>query len=170
MILAALVYIRKVTETTTVSEVTEQYLQEGHAHILQHKEIPSFVAIFRIHGPFLFGATDKINVVIDRIPDLPPIIILRLRNMTALDGTGLQALENLADVVHNSGRTLLLCGGRQQPAEIMRNAEFEQRVGAENICASVAEALQQARKLWSLRAERGPAATPSEQEQPAHSR
>jgi SulP family sulfate permease len=170
MILAALVYIRKVTETTTVSEVTEQYLQEGHAHILQHKEIPSFVAIFRIHGPFLFGATDKINVVIDRIPDLPPIIILRLRNMTALDGTGLQALENLADVVHNSGRTLLLCGGRQQPAEIMRNAEFEQRVGAENICASVAEALQQARKLWSLRAERGPAATPPEQEQPAHSR
>ena len=170
MILAALVYIRKVTETTTVSEVTEQYLQEGHAHILQHKEIPSFVAIFRIHGPFLFGATDKINVVIDRIPDLPPIIILRLRNMTALDGTGLQALENLAAVVHNSGRTLLLCGGRQQPAEIMRNAEFEQRVGAENICASVAEALQQARKLWSLRAERGPAATPSEEEQPAHSR
>jgi SulP family sulfate permease len=153
MILAALVYIRKVTETTTVSEVTEQYLREGYAHILQHKEIPPYVAIFRIHGPFLFGATDKINVVKERIPDLPPIVILRLRNMTALDGTGLQALENLADVVHKSGRTLLLCGGRQQPAEIMRDAEFEQHVGAENICASVTEALQQARKLWSLRNE-----------------
>jgi SulP family sulfate permease len=153
MILAALVYIRKVTETTTVSEVTEQYLREGYAHILQHKEIPPYVAIFRIHGPFLFGATDKINVVMERIPDLPPIVILRLRNMTALDGTGLQALENLADVVHKSGRTLLLCGGRQQPAEIMRDAEFEQHVGAENICASVTEALQQARKLWSLRNE-----------------
>jgi SulP family sulfate permease len=170
MILAALVYIRKVTETTTVSEVTEQYLQEGHAHILQHKEIPPYVAIFRIHGPFLFGATDKINVVIERIPDLPPIVILRLRNMTALDGTGLQALENLADVVHKSGRTLLLCGGRQQPAEIMRNAEFEQHVGAENICASVTEALQQARKLWSLRSEQGSEAAPTEAEQPAHSR
>jgi sulfate permease, SulP family len=153
MILAALVYIRKVTETTTVSEVTEQYLREGYAHILQHKEIPPYVAIFRIHGPFLFGATDKINLVIERIPDLPPIVILRLRNMTALDGTGLQALENLADVVHKSGRKLLLCGGRQQPAEIMRDAEFEQHVGAENICASVTEALQQARKLWSLRNE-----------------
>src|SRR3984885_14068370 len=116
MILAALVYIRKVTSTTTVSEVTEEYLREGHVHILQHKEIPPYVAIFRIHGPFLFGATDKINVVIERIPDLPPIVILRLRNMTALDGTGLQALENLADVVHKSGRKLLLCGGRQQPA------------------------------------------------------
>jgi sulfate permease, SulP family len=155
MILAALVYIRKVTETTTVSEVTEQYLQEGYAHILQHKEIPPYVAIFRIHGPFLFGATDKINVIIERIPDLPPIVILRLRNMTALDGTGLQALENLADVVHKSGRTLLLCGGRQQPAEIMRDAEFERHVGAENICASVTEALQQARTLWSLRNDQG---------------
>jgi SulP family sulfate permease len=170
MILAALVYIRKVTETTTVSEVTEQYLQEGHAHILQHKEIPPYVAIFRIHGPFLFGATDKINVVIDRIPALPPIVILRLRNMTALDGTGLQALENLADVVHKSGRTLLLCGGRQQPAEIMRNAEFEQHVGAENICASVTEALQQARKLWSQGNEEGSVGTQVDEESPAHSR
>ena len=170
MILAALVYIRKVTETTTVSEVTEQYLQEGHAHILQHKEIPPYVAIFRIHGPFLFGATDKINVVIERIPDLPPIVILRLRNMTALDGTGLQALENLADVVHKSGRTLLLCGGRQQPAEIMRDAEFEQHVGAENICTSVTEALQQARKLWSLRLEQESAVTQVDGELPVRSR
>ncbi len=78
MILAALVYIHKVTETTTVSQVTEEYLKEGHAHILQHKEIPAYVAIFRIHGPFLFGATDKINDIIARIPRLPPIVILRL--------------------------------------------------------------------------------------------
>src|SRR5665213_167568 len=78
MILAALVYIRKVNSTTTVSEVTEQYLREGHVHILQHKEIPPYVAIFRIHGPFLFGATDKIEKIISRLPDLPPILILRL--------------------------------------------------------------------------------------------
>lgn len=153
MILAALVYIHKVTETTTVSQVTEAYLKEGHAHILQHKEIPPYVAIFRIHGPFLFGATDKINDVIARIPELPPIVILRLRNMTALDATGMQALENFADVVHQSGRALLLCGARQQPAEMMRAADFAEHVGSENICAHVAEALERARKLWSLRSE-----------------
>src|SRR6267378_3220574 len=38
MILAALVFIRKVTITTTVSQVTDEYLREGHLHILQHKE------------------------------------------------------------------------------------------------------------------------------------
>src|SRR4029077_2357813 len=76
MILAALVFIRKVTITTTLSRVTEEYLREGHVHILQHKEIPSYVTIFRIHGPFLFGATDKIDEVTRRLSELPPIVIL----------------------------------------------------------------------------------------------
>lgn len=147
MILAALLFIRKVTITTTVSQVTEAYLREGYAHILQHKEIPPYVTIFRIHGPFLFGATDKIEEIISRISELPPIVILRLRNMTAIDATGLQALENLADVIHESGRGLILCGAREQPARLMHQAEFEEHVGSGNICASIAEALDRAKEL-----------------------
>jgi SulP family sulfate permease len=148
MILAALVYIRKVTSTTTVSEVTEEDLQEGHAHILQDKDIPSYVAIFRIHGPFLFGATDKIETITNRLPDLPPILILRLRNMTAIDATGLQAFEDLADLVHASGRGFILCGAREQPARLMHQAEFEDHVGQGNICSSIAGALERAKTLY----------------------
>src|SRR5467141_4494085 len=147
MILAALVFIRKVTITTTVSQVTDEYLREGHLHILQHKEIPPYVTIFRIHGPFLFGATDKIEEIVHRLSELPPILILRLRNMTAIDATGLQALENLADAVHDSGRGFILCGAREQPARLMRQAEFEQHVGSGNICPSIADALERAKKL-----------------------
>lgn len=147
MILAAFVFIRKVTATTTVSQVTEEYLREGHAHILQHKEIPSYVTIFRIHGPFLFGATDKIEQVTSRLSELTPIIILRLRNMTAIDATGLQALEDLADAVHASGRELILCGAREQPSRLMRQAEFEQHVGSGNICSSISEALDRAKTV-----------------------
>ncbi|MBZ5645340.1 MAG: STAS domain-containing protein [Acidobacteriia bacterium] len=148
MILAALVYIRKVTNTTTVAQVTDEYLREGHVHILQHKEIPSYVTIFRIHGPFLFGATDKIDEVIERIPQLPPIVVLRLRNMTAIDATGLQALESLADAVHASGRGLILCGAREQPARLMHQSEFEEHVGAGNISPSIAVALERAKVLY----------------------
>lgn len=150
MILAALVFIRKVTITTTVSEVTEEYVREGYAHILQHKEIPPYVTIFRIHGPFLFGATEKIEEITSRISELPPVIVLRLRNMTAIDATGLQALEQLADTVHSSGRGLILCGAREQPARLMHQAEFEQHVGTENICASIADALERAKALYPL--------------------
>jgi SulP family sulfate permease len=148
MILAALVYIRKVTATTTVAQVTEEYLREGHVHILQHKEIPSYVTIFRIHGPFLFGATDKIEEIIRKLPELPPIVVLRLRNMTAIDATGLQALEELADAVHHSGRGLILCGAREQPAQLMHKAEFEEHVGAGNISPSIAVALERAKVLY----------------------
>src|SRR5713226_4215040 len=147
MILAALVFIRKVTITTTISQVTDEYLREGHVHILQHKEIPAYVTIFRIHGPFLFGATDKIEEIVNRLSELPSIVILRLRNMTAIDATGLQALENLADVIHDSGRGFILCGAREQPARLMRQAEFEQHVGSGNICPSIANALERAKKL-----------------------
>src|SRR6195256_1819358 len=147
MILAALVFIRKVTITTTVAQVTDEYLREGHVHILQHKEIPPYVTIFRIHGPFLFGATDKIEEIVHRLSELPPILILRLRNMTAIDATGLQAFENLADAVHDSGRGFILCGAREQPARLMRQAEFEQHVGSGNICPSIADALERAKKL-----------------------
>ena len=93
MILAALLFIRRVAATTTVSEVTQEYVESGRVHILQDKVIPSYVSVFRIHGPLLFGVTDKVSRIVDRIPSLPPVVVVRLRNMTAIDATGLQALE-----------------------------------------------------------------------------
>jgi SulP family sulfate permease len=156
MILAALVYIRKVTMTTTVSEVTRNYIEEGRPHILQDKEIPPYATVFRIHGPFLFGATDKLDEIAARISKLPPIVILRLRNMTAIDPTGLQALEHFADVIHASGRGLILCGAREQPRQLMRQAEFEEHVGRENICPHIAQALKRAKTLYRQIAQSAP--------------
>jgi sulfate permease, SulP family len=144
MILAALVFIRKVTATTKISRVTPEYVEHGRAHILQDKVIPSYVAVFRIHGPFLFGATEKLDKVTHQLAKLPPVVILRLRNMTALDATGLQALEHFADRVHNSGHGLILCGAPEQPARLMHQSEFEDHVGRENICENIASALARA--------------------------
>ena len=61
MVMAALLFIRRVSRTTTVSRVTPEYIEAGRPHILQDKVIPDYVAIFRIHGPFLFGSTDKLH-------------------------------------------------------------------------------------------------------------
>ena len=144
MILAALLFIQKVTVTTTVSRVTRDYVKHGRAHILQDKYLPDFAAIFRIHGPFLFGSTDKLSEVFARFEELPPIVILRLRNMTAIDATGLQAIEDLADRLQASGRALILCGAREQPTRLMHKAEFERHVGRANLCANIEEALRRA--------------------------
>ena len=151
MILAALLFIRRIAETTTVTEVTDDDVEGGRAHVLQDKDIPDYVRIFRIHGPFLFGVTDKLDMVSDRLDALPPIVVMRLRNMTAIDATGLQAIENLAEKLHGSGRTLLLCGAREQPARLMHQAGFEAHVGRENIVEHVQAALERARVLHDAR-------------------
>jgi SulP family sulfate permease len=152
MVLAALLFIRRVSLTTTVSMVTPEYVEAGRPHILQGKRIPPYVAIFRIHGPFLFGMTDKIDDVTDRIDGLPPVVIVRLRNMTAVDSTGIRALEDLADALRRSGRTLILCGAREQPATLMRAAELPRHVGEENICPSIDAALARAQEVGGSRA------------------
>jgi sulfate permease, SulP family len=148
MILAALLFITRVSNTTTVSQVTDEYIEDGRMHILQDKDIPYYATIFRIHGPFLFGATDKVATITEKMHQLPPVVIIRLRNMTAIDATGVYALEEIARQLHASGRTLILCGAREQPAQVMQQAEFEEVVGRENICANVNEALQRAEAVF----------------------
>ncbi len=147
MILAALLYIRKVTTTTTVARVTPEYVKSGFAHSLQTNEIPEGVAAYRIHGPFLFGATDKLSVIDEEFETLPKVVMLRLRNMTAIDATGLNALENLADKLHASGRHLVMCGIRDQPANLMARAEFHQHIGDENIQPTLEAAVRRAREI-----------------------
>ncbi len=149
MALAALLYIYRIAETTTVAPVTEKYLRDGQAHILQDKEIPPNVAILRIHGPFLFGATQKLEEATEDLHGFPAIVILRLRNMTALDATGLYALEIFAERLRATGRTLLLCGARDQPAELLAGADFVEEIGRENILPNVQEALARARRIGS---------------------
>jgi SulP family sulfate permease len=148
MILAALLFIGRVANTTTVSQVTDDYVEDGRVHILQDKDIPNYATIFRIHGPFLFGATDKVSVIVEKIHELPPVVILRLRNMTAIDATGLFALEEVARELHAAKRTLILCGAREQPAKLIRQAEFEDVIGRENICDNVQEALRRAEDVF----------------------
>jgi sulfate permease, SulP family len=144
MILAALTFIRKVSRTTTVTRVTRDYVADSSVHVLQGKDIPDYAVVYRVHGPFLFGATDKFAEILEDLNDLPPIVILRLRNMTAIDATGLGAIRELADRIHASGRQLLLCGAREQPAQLMKQAEFERHVGVENICPSITDAIARA--------------------------
>jgi sulfate permease, SulP family len=147
MILAALLYIYRISQTTTVEPVTEQYIRDGRAHVLQDRPLPGYVAILRIHGPFLFGTTEKLADATADLDALPPVVIVRLRNMTALDATGLHAIEVFAERLRKSGRTLLLCGARDQPARLLQKAEFIEHIGPENVQPHVEAALRRAAEI-----------------------
>jgi len=147
MALAALLYIYRISETTTVAPVTPEYLEDGQAHILQDKDIPANVTILRIHGPFLFGTTEKLAEATKDLNCFGSIVILRLRNMTALDATGIHALEQFFDRLHKVGKTLLLCGARDQPSQLIAGSDLLKHIGPENILPHVQAALDRARAI-----------------------
>jgi SulP family sulfate permease len=151
MLLAALLYIYRVSQTTTVAPVTEEYIEDGRPHILQDKLLPAYVLVLRVHGPFLFGATEKLSEATVDIDSLPQVVILRLRNMTAIDATGLHELEKLAQRLRDTGRTLLLCGARSQPAQLLKQSPFLQYLGEENMLPHVEAALSRAREVYEGR-------------------
>jgi SulP family sulfate permease len=149
MTLAALLYINRISQTTTVAPVTEEYIRDGLPHVLQDKQVPPYVVILRIHGPFLFGATEKLFEATSNLNAFPAVVVVRLRNMTALDATGLHALEVFAKRLRKSGRTLLLCGARDQPAQLLQRADLIEQIGRENILPHIGAALQRAREINS---------------------
>jgi SulP family sulfate permease len=151
--LAALLYIYRISQTTTVARVTAEYIQAGNPHSLQGREIPSYVSILRIHGPFLFGTTDKLAEETLFLDTFESIVILRLRNMTAVDATGLYALEVFAERLKKVGKTLLLCGARDQPRKAMMQTPFLRHIGRENILPHVEAALRRAEILWREKAQ-----------------
>jgi len=152
IVLAALTFIRRVATTTDISLVTPDFVEEGRVHILQDKPIPAYAAVFKIRGPFLFGAAEKLAGIVDSANPLPPVVIVRLRYMTAIDATGLRALEDLCDRLRASNRTLILCGAREQPAAVMRQAGFHEHIGDENFCANIDTALARAAEIHQARA------------------
>ena len=145
--LAALLYIYRISETTSVLPVTDDYIRDGLPHSLQGRIIPPYVSLLRIHGPFLFGTTEKLVDATANIEAFAPIVILRLRNMTAIDATGTHAIETFAKRLAESGRTLLLCGAMQQPSKLLQHPRFLERVGPENIMPNIQAALDRAREL-----------------------
>jgi sulfate permease, SulP family len=150
--LAALLYIHRVSDTTVVSRLTAVDIEEGRVHALQDKPVPDYVTLLRIHGPFLFGTTDKLADVTADLSSFAPVVILRLRHMSAIDATGLHALEALSDRLHDSGRALVLCGARQQPAELLHRADFVEHVGADNVVPHFQAALARAVEIHAGKA------------------
>jgi sulfate permease, SulP family len=147
MALAALLYIHRVTGTTTVSTLTREDIEDGRVHVVQDKHVPPNVTLLRIHGPFLFGMTEKLADATADLHAFAPIVILRLRHMTAIDASGLHALEAFSERLHRTGRTLILCGARQQPAKLLHQVEFMRHVGAKNIVPHIEAALAWAREI-----------------------
>lgn len=150
MVLAAILFIKRVSETTQITAVDEMSETEGPQHSLVGKEIPKGVMIYRIFGSFFFGAADKLETALKRSGQEPDVLILRMRKVLAIDATGLNALEDIYDKLHARGKHLILSGPHTQPLFMMDKAGFLDRLGRENVCANIHLSLERSREILGL--------------------
>jgi SulP family sulfate permease len=150
MVLAAVLFIKRVSETTQITAVDETTETEGSQHSLVGREIPRGVMIYRIFGSFFFGAADKLESALKRLKEEPDVLILRMRKVLAMDATGLNALEDLYERLQRRGKHLILSGPHTQPLFMMSKAGFLDRLGRENTCANIALSLARAREILGL--------------------
>jgi sulfate permease, SulP family len=150
MVLAAVLFIKRVSETSQITAVDETTETEGSQHSLVGKEIPRGVLVYRIFGALFFGAADKLEGALKRQKQEPDVLILRMRKVLAMDATGLNALEDLLERLRRGGKHLLLSGPHTQPLFMMDKAGFLDRLGRDNVCANIDLSLARARELLGL--------------------
>jgi len=150
VVLAALLMVKRISETSKITAVDEATETEGSQHSLVGKEVPKGVLIFRVFGAFFFGMVDQLDTELKRAKQEPEVLILRVRKVLAMDATGLQALEDLHHKLKAKGKHLILSAPHTQPLAVMINSGFIERLGEENVCAHIGAALDRAREILGL--------------------
>ena len=159
MMLAAVLFIKRMAETTEIARVTASDELETPEQLAHGKDIPEGVVVYRIFGPFFFGAAEKMEDALLRAGTLPRVLILRMQLVPAMDATALNALESIVERMQAAGGTVILSGPHRQPLEMMMKAGFIERLGRRNIRAHFDDALVRARELLAAPAPLKPPAT-----------
>ncbi|SEF71067.1 SulP family inorganic anion transporter [Parabacteroides chinchillae] len=147
LLIAMLLFMRRVAETTRVSVATDSIDLSDEGEIHHDEEVlilPKGVEAYEIDGPFFFGVANKFDDVMQIIGDKPKVRIIRMRKVPFMDSTGLHNLESLVRLSQAEHIHIILSGVNEQVHRILIKSGFEARIGAENICSNIDEAIRRA--------------------------
>ena len=151
MVLAAFLFMRRMAEVTDVRFVTRQ-LDDGAERkddpgAVALRDVPAGVEVYEVDGPFFFGAASRFRETVGQIGRRPKVLIVRLRDVPAIDSTGLHALREVARRAKREGTLFLLCDVHAQPLVALGRSTLLDEIGEENICGDIDEALEAGRKF-----------------------
>jgi SulP family sulfate permease len=146
IVLAAFLFMRRMSEVTNVSVVRESYGDgeggaEGPLYAQREGGIPKGVQIYAIDGPFFFGAADKFREALSQVSEQPRALVLIMRRVSALDSTGLHALRNVITRFQGRGTRVIVVGPHAQPLAAMARSGLLTELGEANVTATIDEAL-----------------------------
>jgi SulP family sulfate permease len=150
IVLAALLFMKRMADVTNVASITREFEESPDGTMtadpggVARRTIPAGVEVYEINGPFFFGAADKIKDVLQFVAKKPKVFILRLRNVPAIDATGIRVLDDLYESFSRKGIVFLIAGLHAQPLFALDRAGRLDRYGRENFAGDLDEALRRA--------------------------
>ena len=152
MIMAVFLFMHRMSMVTNVGVVTREFNDDEveDAQSINLKDVPKDVEVFEINGPFFFGAVDKFREAIDRVAERPKVLIIRMRNVPAIDSTGIAVLEKLCLDNRKHGTHFVLSGVHSQPLIAIEQAGLIDVFGEENIHDNIDSALIRTRKILGI--------------------
>ncbi len=149
VVLSALLFMKRMSEVSQVNAITRdlQEEREEEESTQQKRSIPDDVEVFEVYGTLFFGAVDQFTESMRFIEKKPSVLILETRNLLAVDATGLRALDELLIQLSHQQTHFIISGIHKQPLFAMQGSGLLDRLGEDNICGSLDEALERARVL-----------------------
>lgn len=158
MVLAALLFMRRMSEVTNIQKLADPSSEDAAAGAERAERaareralVPEGVLVYEIDGPFFFGVVDRLAELGLRGSAAPEVIIFQMRDVPAIDASGLHALEQFHARCRRQGGDLLIVGLHAQPWMAVRRSGFDDHIGEENLCATLEDALERAKRILAAR-------------------
>jgi len=141
MIIACVLFMKRMSDEAEVKG-WKYFDDENDPDAIELKNVPKFVRVYEISGPMFFGAADRIAEI--SLKDFTKCLIIRMRSVPALDATAMHSLEGLAEKCEKNGVQIVFSHVNEQPYKTMQKAGFVEKIGEDNFCAHIDEALLRA--------------------------
>jgi SulP family sulfate permease len=158
MVLAAFLFMKRMSEVTNISILREEFEETGAPSgddrgAIYRRQIPPDVEVYEINGPFFFGAAEKFKQTLGEVSRKPRILVIRMRHVPAIDSTAMHALKDLVRRTRKQGTEVVLSDVHSQPLIALGRSGLLDEIGDENLFGNIDEALEAARQ----RLQRAPA-------------
>ena len=153
MVMAAFLFIRRMAEVTNVNAVTREIEDDPSEQVytgdgaVSRRRVPPGVEVYEINGPFFFGAAERFKDTLARVAHKPKVLIIRMRNVIALDSTGMHALKDVVHRTRGDGTIVLLSDVHMQPLAALTGSPVLDEIGRDRLFGDIDQALEAARAL-----------------------
>lgn len=144
ILLAAILFMKRMSDVTEV-EGWKYLDEEDDKDSLTLREVPKNTMVYEVSGPLFFGAADKILKI--TLDEKMNCLVLRMRSVSAIDATAMHNLEQLYEQCRKKNICMIFSHVNEQPMHVMQKAGFVDKIGNENFCAHIDDALKRAQDL-----------------------